>query len=86
MLRDRERIEFGGALRVIRPGFSEYQVKTFRVRDIALPQTVLPLLVRQLSGTIRSKELADDGLPLITPEYIGDVRVANGRITVYKRQ
>jgi hypothetical protein len=86
VVRDRERVEFGGTLRVIRPGFSEYQVKTFRVRDMSLPQSALPLLIRQLGGSSRPKELAADGLPLVTPEYIGDVRVANGRITVYKRQ
>jgi hypothetical protein len=86
VLKERERIEFGGTLRVIRPGLSEYQVKTFRVRDVALPQSVLPLLIRRLSGVARPKELSEDGLPLLTPEYIGDVRVANGRITVYKKQ
>jgi len=85
LLSEHERIEFGGALRVIRPGFSEYRVKTFKVHDIALPQSVLPALVRQLSGDARPAGLSDDGLPLATPEYIGDVRVSAGRITVYKR-
>lgn len=86
LLRDREHIELGGVLRVIRPGFSEYQVKTFTVHDIAVPQTILPALVRQLSRGVRTPELSEDGLPLATPEYIGDVRVASGNITLYKRQ
>jgi len=34
----------------------------------------------------RPAGLAPDGLPLVTPTYIGDVRVANGRITLYKGQ
>jgi hypothetical protein len=86
LLSERERIEFGGVLRVIRPGFAEYQVKTFKVHDIAVPQTILSALVRQLSHDARTPELSEDGLPLVTPEYIGDVRVMNGRITVYKKQ
>jgi len=85
LLAEHERIEFGGALRVIRPGFSEYRVKTFKVHDIAVPQSVLPAFIRQLSRDARPSGLSEDGLPLATPEYIGDVRLAAGRITVYKR-
>jgi hypothetical protein len=28
--------------------------------------------------------LSDSGLPLPLPSYIGDIRVANGKITLYK--
>ena len=83
---ERERVEFGGTLRVIRPGFAEYQVKTVKVRDYALPRSLIPTLVEQLSGANRSKELSPDGLALTTPPYIGDVRIADGRVTVYRRQ
>lgn len=83
---ERERVELGGVLRVIRPGFTEYQVKTFKVREFALPQSLIPAMVRQISGEARSTELAPDGLPLTTPPYIGDVRIASGRVTVYRRQ
>lgn len=82
---ERERVEFGGTLRVMRPGFAEYQVKTFKVREFALPQSLIPTLIKQISRDPRPPDLAPDGLPLTTPPYIGDVRVANGRITIYKR-
>jgi hypothetical protein len=85
LLGEREHMEMGGTLRVIRPGFSEFQVKTFKVHDIALPQTVLLALIKQLSRDARTPELSEDGLPLATPEYIGEARVMNGRITVYKK-
>ena len=82
---EHERVEFGGTLHVIRPGFSEYQVKTFRVREFALPPSLIPALIRQISRDPRPPDLASDGLPLTTPPYIGDVRVTAGRITVYKK-
>jgi hypothetical protein len=73
-----------GVLRIIRPGTAELQVKEFRIRDFSLPQPLIPRLIRQMSRGTRPPELSPDGLPLQTPEYIGDVRVQNGEITLYK--
>lgn len=84
LLGDRERVQLGGVLRIIRPGFAELQVKEFRIRDFALPQSLIPRLIRQMSRGERAPELSPDGLPLRTPAYIGDVRVTDGRITMYK--
>lgn len=86
LLGDRERIQLGGTLRIIRPGFAELQVKEFRIRDFAVPPALIPRLVRQLSPAQRSPELSPDGLPLRTPDYIGDVRIADGQITLYRTQ
>jgi hypothetical protein len=85
LLRERERVVLGGTLRVIRPGLSELQVKEVNVGSLRLPQAAIPALLKQLGGE-RPPELAADGVALATPDYIGDVRVANGRITVYKNQ
>ena len=82
---ERERVEFGGTLHVIRPGLTEYQVKTFKVREFALPPSLIPTLIRQISRDPRPSDVAPDGLPLTTPPYIGDVRVAGGRITIYRK-
>jgi hypothetical protein len=84
LLGERERVQMGGTLRIIRPALGEFQVKEFRIRDFALPSGVIPRLIRQLSRGERPPEIAPDGLPLRTPDYISDVRVASGRITMYK--
>lgn len=86
LLEERERIQLGGTLRIIRPGFAELQVKEFRIRDFALPPALIPRLLRQLSPAPRAPELSPDGLPLRTPDYIGDVRIADGEITLYRSQ
>src|SRR5688572_14257688 len=84
LLGTQERVQMGGTIRIIRPGFAEFQVKEFRIRDFALPQALIPRLIRQITRGARPPGLAPDGLPLRTPVYIGDVRVSNGKITLYK--
>lgn len=84
LLGDRERLQLCGTLRIIRPGSAELQVKELRIRDFNVPQPLIPRLVRQISRGTRPEGLSEDGLPLQTPAYIGDVRVANGQITVYR--
>lgn len=86
LLGERERVQMGGTLRIIRPGFGELQVKEFRIRDLAVPRAVIPRMIRQITRGERAPELSPDGLPLTTPPYIGDVRVSDGRITLYKAQ
>jgi hypothetical protein len=61
-------------------------VKEFRIRDFALPPALIPRLVQQLSPRSRPPELSPDGLPLRTPDYIGDVRISDGQITLFRTQ
>lgn len=84
LLGDRERLQMCGMLRIIRPGAAELQVKELKIRDFSVPQALIPRLIRQIAKGQRSPELSPDGLPLQTPDYIGDVRVQNGQITLYK--
>jgi hypothetical protein len=82
---DRERLQLGGTLRIIRPGSAELQVKELKIGSFNVPQGLIPRLVREISRGTRPPELSPDGLPLRTPDYIGDVRVVNGQITLYRR-
>jgi hypothetical protein len=84
LLGDRERLQLCGILRIIRPGAGEFQVKEFRIRDFSVPQQLIPRLIGQMSRGTRPAGIAPDGLPLQTPEYIGDVRVQSGEITLYR--
>lgn len=84
LLGDRERVQMGGMIRIIEPGLGELQVKEFKIRELTLPRALIPRLIREMARGERPPELSPDGLPLKTPEYIGDVRVANGQVTLYK--
>jgi hypothetical protein len=84
LMSDRERVEMSGTLRVIGPGLAEFRVTEVRVSDVALPSAVINRLVRPMVKGARPPGLDENGLAISIPPYIGDVRVANGKITLYK--
>ena len=72
------------------PGFSRDIVSFGIVRDVQvgslpLPHAVVPTLLRRVRRGPAAPDLADDALEVPIPDYIGDVRVARGRITLYRR-
>jgi hypothetical protein len=84
MLRDREPVEFGGTLDVVQPGLGEYRVKSLRLRDLSIPQAMIPRIIQNAQHGSRPPGIADDALPLQIPPYIADVRMKNGKVTLYK--
>jgi hypothetical protein len=84
MLGDRERLQIGGNLRVVRPGLGELVVREIRVGQLPIPSPVIPRLLRQLSRRDRPAGLSESGLPLRLPDYVGDVRVSGGNVTISK--
>ena len=84
LLGERERVEMSGHLSVIAKGLAQFRVTEVRVHDMGIPNALVSRLVRPLVRGPRPPELAADGLPIAIPSYVGDVRVANGKITLYK--
>ena len=84
MLGDREQMQFGGTFHVVRPQLAEFQVKDIKIRDLSLPQAMIPRVLRQTERGSRPDGLTEDGLPIVVPKYLGDVRIARGRVTLYK--
>lgn len=84
LLNDRERLQLGGSFRVVRPGLSEFQIREIKLRDFKVPTGAIPRLVQQLTKGARPEGIAADALPVTTPRSLADVRIANGRVTLYK--
>ena len=84
LLNERERVSLGGTFHVIRPGLSEFQIRTVKLRDIGIPRPAIPRLLREITKGKRPDGVAEDALPVPTPPSLGDVRIANGRVTLYK--
>jgi len=84
MLGERERMEFGGTFHIVRPQLAEFQVKDIKIRDFSLPTAMIPRGLQQSERGSRPEGLSPDGLPILVPAYLGDVRIANGRVTLYK--
>jgi hypothetical protein len=84
LLNDRERLQLGGSFRVIRPGLSEFEVREIKLRDFNVPRGAIPRLVQQISRGNRPEGVAPNALAVTTPRSLADVRIANGRVTLYK--
>ncbi len=84
MLGDRETVQLTGTFRVVKPGLGEFHIDQLKVRNFAIPRGMIPAIAKQLGHGDRAAGLSDAALPLPIPRYVGDIRVANGKITLYK--
>jgi hypothetical protein len=82
MLGERERLQIGGNLRVIRPGLGELLVRELRVGQLPIPSGLIPRILAQTSRRDRPAGVSESGFPLRLPSYVGDVRVAGGVVTI----
>ena len=85
ILDKQEPIEFSGTMAVIQPGLGEFRVSSVKVADLSLPSAAIPRLLARLDKSVRPEGVAPNGIAITIPDYIGDVRVARGQITLYKR-
>jgi hypothetical protein len=84
MLGDRERLQIGGNLRVVRPGLGELVVREIRVGQLPIPAGLVPRILRQTSRRERPAGVSESGIPLRLPDYVGEVRVAGGAVTIVR--
>ncbi len=84
LLGERDTVQLGGTINVLRPGDGEFQVKDIKIGSFPVPDAIIPRLVKRIRKGEMPPGISESGLPMKLPTYIGDVRIANGRITVYK--
>ena len=82
--RDRERVTLTGTLRMVSPGMAEFQIQEARIRELPLPHAMVSALVRRVERGGHPMGVDADALPLPIPRYVGDIRVARGKVTLYK--
>jgi hypothetical protein len=84
MLRDREAVELTGTFSMLRPGLGAFNVQEAKLGRISLPQGMIPRLIKEVDRGSRPEGLPDTALPLPVPGYVSDIRIANGKVTLYK--
>lgn len=84
MLGGREDVHVTGTLRMLRPGLAEYRVQRMRVRDFNVPSAAIPLLLREVWRGERPEGLSADGLGVGMPDDVGEVRIENGKVIIYR--
>jgi hypothetical protein len=83
LIGDRDTVLLGGTIHVIRPGLGEFVVQEMKFGRASIPGILIPRLVGHFrKGNVTG--LSDRGLPMTMPRYISDVRIENGKITLYK--
>jgi hypothetical protein len=84
MVGRRERIQLGGTFAIIRPGLAQFLVEDVRLGELPIPRGAIPKVLRQIRRGTRPDGVAENGLPFVVPTYLGDARVADGKVTLYK--
>jgi hypothetical protein len=85
LLGERDSVRFGGTINMLRPGLAEFLVQEVKLGRIEVPTALMPRLLSQMKKRGKTVEgISQNGLPMVMPPYISDVRISSGRITLYK--
>ena len=83
LIGERDTVQLGGHIHVIRPGAGEFIVDDMKFGRAPIPGVLIPRLIAKFRrGSVDG--MSDRGLPMAMPQYISDVRIENGKITLYK--
>ena len=81
---EREKVQLSGTFHVVKPGIAEFAVKEVKIRNFSVPRGMIPPLVKRLDQGARPAGVAENAIAVPIPRYVGDIRVANGKVTLYK--
>ncbi len=81
---ERDTVTLGGTMTVIRPGLGQFLVREVKIGNLEVPSLIVPRLVAEIRRGVVPPGVAQNGFPMPLPEYISDIRIADGRITIYK--
>ena len=84
IVKERETVELIGTFNMLQPGIGEFVVNRAMVGQVTLPAGMIPRLVREIDKRPRPEGVAANALPLPVPTYVSDIRIANGKVTLYK--
>jgi hypothetical protein len=84
LLGERDSVRFGGSINMLRPGLAEFLVQEVKLGRIDVPSGLIPRLLTQMKRGKPVEGISQNGLPMVMPPYISDVRISNGKITLYK--
>jgi len=84
LLGERDSVRFGGTINMLKPGLGEFLVQEVKLGRLDVPSGLIPRLLTQMKRGKPIEGISRNGLPMVMPAYISDVRISNGKITLYK--
>jgi hypothetical protein len=85
LLGSRDSVLLGGTIHMLHPGLGEFLVQEVKIGRLEVPQGLIPRLIAEMKKHGKQVPgIAANGLPMVMPTYISDVRIGDGKITLYK--
>jgi hypothetical protein len=85
ILGSRDSVLLGGTIQMMKPGLAQFLIQEVKIGRLDIPEGLIPRLITQMKKRGKQVEgVAPNGLPMVMPSYISDVRIADGKITLYK--
>ena len=84
LLGERDSVLIGGTIGMIHPGLAQFNVQEMKLGKFDVPSALQQRLIAEIKKKNSVPGVAQDALPVILPSYITDVRIQNGKITLYK--
>ncbi|MDH5233723.1 MAG: hypothetical protein OEW77_02115 [Gemmatimonadota bacterium] len=82
MFNETEPLLIGGRVEQVRSGLGQYRMSTVALRELKVPAAGISRLITRWGTAGRPAGLASDALPIVLPAYVGDLRIAKGRVTL----
>jgi hypothetical protein len=84
MVSGKQELTVRGKLEVLRPGHAQFLVDEILLGELKLPAAVIPRLVGRIRTGARDSTIAPAAIAVHVPRELADVRVAKGKVTLYK--
>ncbi|HET9636664.1 MAG TPA: hypothetical protein VFP26_12115 [Gemmatimonadaceae bacterium] len=84
LLGERDSVLVGGTIKMLHPGLAELNVEEMKLGKFDVPAGLRTKLVGEIKKRNPVAGVSQDALPVVLPSYITDVRIENGKITLYK--
>ena len=84
LLDDVEPLTIAGRLEGVRNGLAQYRLTEVALRDLRVPDVAVRRLVTRWGPPVRPSGVAALALPIELPPFVADLRLVDGRVTLYK--
>lgn len=83
-LSGRDSVRFAGTIEPLRAGAAQFHVDALRLKGVDVPPRLIPAFIGAIRRGPRPDGLADNALAIPLPRSVADLRIVNGRLTLYK--
>jgi len=84
MFGDTEPLLVAGRLEALRPGLAQFRLTEVGIRELKVPSAVVRSLAKRWGLRNRPEGTAPEALPVPLPAHVADLRMKDGRITLYR--